>query len=750
MRFSPNYPKTDQVRNSMRSIYRIARQELSILFHSPVAWLILIVFPIQVGMDFAEYILMLGRSQRMGAHYYQVTNIVFASKQGFYAGVKNTLYFYIPLLTMGLISRELHSGSIKLLLSSPVKVRDIVLGKYGAMMVYGLILIGIIGLFGYSASFFITNIDYLQLISGAFGLYLLICAYAAIGLFMSSLTSYQVVAAISTLAVLGLLNFVGGLFQGNDVVRHITYFLSINGRTEQFINGLISSEDVIYFLLIITFFLIITGMRLQAGREAKSAKLKFARYTVLIAGCIIIGYISSRPRLTAYLDMTVNKSRTLSDKSIAYIRQMDKPLKITTFVNILGDNFYLASPETKSSDERLFNQYRRFMPDLRMEYVYYYDVADNKMLLKSNKGSSIEEIAKKVADIQSLDFNKVLGPEQIRKMADLKPEENRLVRLLEYGNRKTFLRYYDDVMIYPSEQEITAAIKRLLEPEKIPVIAFLAGHDERSAYKAGDADLRKAATELSYRYSLINQGFDVDTVNLNSRSIPHNTAALVVADPKMNFSAEEMQKLKQYIDDGGNMLILSEPSSQQYINPLLQYIGVHTGSSLLTQQTKDFSPELVQALFTDAAAGFSGRYKLLQADSAVVTMPGVSSVSYLEQAFKVTPLLMSKEKMPLAIAMSRKIGNKEQKIVVTSDADFISTVELSRRNPENRNFAFISELFSWFCNGEFPVNTAGKRSADVIDSDDKGVMLLRTFFFGVLPACFLIAGATLLIYRKRR
>lgn len=734
----------------MRSIYRIARQELSILFHSPVAWLILIVFPIQVGMEFAEYILMLGRSQRMGAYFSQVTNIVFASKQGFYAGVKNTLYFYIPLLTMGLISRELHSGSIKLLLSSPIKVKDIVLGKYVAMMAYGLILIGIIGLFGFSASFFIKNIDYLQIISGALGLYLLICAYAAIGLFMSSLTSYQVVAAISTLAILGLLNFVGGLFQGNDVVRHITYFLSINGRTEQFISGLISSEDVIYFLLIIIFFLTITGMRLQTGREAKSTKIKFARYAVLIAGCIIVGYISSRPRLTAYLDMTVAKSRTLSDRSIAYIRQMDKPLKITTFVNVLGDNFYLGAPETKSTDERLFNQYRRFIPDLQMEYVYYYDLADNKMLLKSNKGSTIEELAKKVADIQNMDFNKLLGPAEIRKIVDLKPEENRLVRLLEYGDRKTFLRYYEDVIIYPTEQEITAAIKRLMEPEKIPTITFVTGHSERSAYRADESDLRKAATEFSYRYSLINQGFDVDTVNLGKTDIPHHTTALVIADPKTDFSIEETQKIKQYIDRGGNMLILAEPGSQPFLNPILQHIGVHTGNSLIMQQTRDYSPELVQALFTDAATNFSERYKPLKDDSAVITMPGVSTVSYLEESFKVWPLLISKEQTPLSVAMSRKIGNKEQKIVVTADADFLSTAELSRRNPENRNFAFITGLFSWFTNGEFPVNTAGQRSRDKIDSDDKGVMLLRTFFFGILPACFLIAGATLLIYRKRR
>lgn len=734
----------------MRSIYRIGRQELSILFHSPVAWLILIVFPIQIGMDFSEYILMLGKAQRMGSSYSNVTGMIFASQNGFYVGVKSTLYFYIPLLTMGLISRELHSGSIKLLLSSPVKVRDIVLGKYLAMMVYGLILTAIILLYGYAGSYFIQNIDYLMVISGALGLYLLVCAYAAIGLFMSSLTSYQVVAAISTLAVLALLNFVGGLFQANDVIRHITYFLSLAGRTEQFISGLISTEDLIYFLLIIIFFLTITGMRLQAGREAKSLRLKLTRYIVLIAGCVIVGYISSLPRATGYIDMTLNKSRTLGSKSVAYLKQMDKPLTITTYVNILGDNFYLGAPEKKSFDERLFNQYRRYIPDLQMEYVYYYDMGDNKNLLKSNRGASIEEIAKKVADIQKLDFKKLLGPAEIRKRVDLGPEQNKLVRQLEYGNRKTFLRYYEDIMTYPSEQEILAAIKRLMEPDKIPVVRFITGHNERSAFRSADADLRKTATELSFRYSLVNQGFDIDTLDLANQDIPAKTSALVLADPKTSLSASETQKVRDHIDAGGNMLILAETTSNPGLDSILHYMGVRTGKDIIIQESKDYAPELVQALLTGTADNFSPRYKSLREDSAIITMPGVSTVSFIEEPFKVTPLLKSKNEAPVAIALSRTVNNKEQKILVAADADFLSTVELNRRNPENSNFAFSTGIFSWFSNGEFPVDTLRKRSKDKIDSTDEGVAMMRLIFFGLLPGCFLIGGAALLIYRKRR
>lgn len=196
-------------------------------------------------------------------------------------------------------------------------------------------------------------------------------------------------------------------------------------------------------------------------------------------------------------------------------------------------------------------------------------------------------------------------------------------------------------------------------------------------------------------------------------------------------------------------MILSETTSQANLDSILQYIGVRTGTINLVQKSKDFAPDLVQALYSETADGFSNRYKSLRADSAIVTMPGVSTVSYLEQSFKITPLL-SKDNTPLAVALSRKINNKEQKILVAADADWLSTTEMGRRNPENSNFAFATGIFSWFTNGEFPVNTNRIRSRDKIDSTDDGVLMLRIIFFGIIPACFLIAGAALLIYRKRR
>lgn len=738
----------------MKLIIRIARQELSLLFHSPVAWLILIVFPIQIGVNFIYYLQMIGRAQRMGNHFSDVTSMVYAGLQeGFYPGVKGTLYFYIPLLTMGLISRETHSGSIKLLLSSPIKVRDIVLGKYVAMMGYGALLLVIICLYAISGSFFIEHIDWTLLASGALGLYLLICAYAAIGLFMSSLTTYQVVAAISTLAVLAGLNFVGGLFQGNDTVRHITYYMSIAGRTEQFIFGLISSQDVIYFFVVIGFFLAITAMRLQHQREAKSSWVRTFRYLGLIAGCFGIGYITSLPAFTGYADMTATKTHTLGPQSRELIAKMDKdkPLKVTTYVNILDNNYYLGAPEKKSADERILTPYRRFMPDMEMDYVYYYDFSNNEGLYKNYPGESDAAIAKKVADIQELDYKKVLPPEQLKKTVDLGPEENRLVRLLQYGDKKTFLRYYNDIRIYPSEQEFTAAMKRLVTPAEIPVVTFLRGNGERSITKAGDAAFRMFVNELTFRGALINQGFNVDTVNLANEEISAETSVLVIADPKTPFSPETQAKLDKYIAGGGNLFVIAEPGSQEILKPVLQQLDVQAGETPVLEESRDYAPDFILARFSDSAGTIAPRLAAYKADKGVVSMVGTVSLQYgQQQGFHTVPLLIAKNNQPLAIAAERTVQGKTQRIVVTGDADFMSSGELARRKPYIWNQPLITEIFRWFTYGKFPVNTGAIKSKDAIDTNDSGILAMRVVFFGVIPGLLLVFATVLLLYRRRR
>ena len=532
----------------MKTIYKIARTELQTLFYSPVAWLILVIFTFQASMVFTNGLAGNVRSQELGYGLYNVTMGVFAGWRGMFTAMQQYLYLYIPLLTMGLMSRELSSGSIKLLYSSPVTNTQIILGKYLSMMIYNLVLMCIFAVYLLFAAITIKSADIPLILSGMLGLYLLVCAYAAIGLFMSSITSYQVVAAMGTLAVLAVLNLVGDMWQDIDFVRDITYWLAINGRAQEFINGLICSEDVLYFVIVVVLFLFLSIIRLQSRRQRTTWMTTVGKYGSVIVIAMLLGYLTSRPKLMCFYDTTATKQRTLTPNSQNIVARMDGGLTMTTFVNILEENYWAGLPRSVNDDLRRFKMYTRFKPEIKMKYVYYYDKAKNPELDKAYPNLSDRERMLKRAEIWNLDSNMFMRPEEVRKIADLRPEGNRFVRLLERDNgEKTFLRIFDDIQRFPFETEISAAFKRLVM--ELPLVGFVKGHGERDCVREGDRDYNRFAQDKPFRYSLVNQGFDFTEVTLD-KPIPEQVDIIVIADMRNPMTKNEQVNLDAYIARG--------------------------------------------------------------------------------------------------------------------------------------------------------------------------------------------------------
>jgi ABC-2 type transport system permease protein len=366
---------------------------------------------------------------------------------------------------MGIMSREYNSGSIKLLYSSPITNAQIIWGKFIALMVYAAALMGAVLFLIIFADITVKDLDLGALASGILGLYLLACAYCAIGLYMSTLTSYQVVAAVGTLAVLAVLNFIGGVGQEIEWVREITYWLCISGRANEMIGGLICSEDVIYFLAVIALFLSLSMMKLKYER-GKNSYVKMILHYLCVAAIISgIAYISSRPSMMTYFDATQTKHKTLSKGSQIVMDSIgrDQKLTITTYVNLLEPNYHNASKKNQLNDMRRYEQYRRFNPNIEMKYVYYWSDCENMQWKTYHKDKTTEEIAKYVAKSWKLDFEDFLRPEELAEQIDLTQEEFRFVSVIEdEKGQKTFLRIFDDMSRMPSEKEISAALKRLI------------------------------------------------------------------------------------------------------------------------------------------------------------------------------------------------------------------------------------------------------------------------------------------------
>ena len=753
----------------MKKIQKIAKLELSLMFYSPIAWFVLIIFFVQTGLTFTELLYKYETNQQLGRPLSVLTKILFAGDDGILAVVQSHLYLYIPLLTMGLMSKETNSGSIKLLYSSPVTVKEIILGKFLSMMVYNLLLAIMLSSFIIVGVISIEAIDIPFVLGGVFGIYLLMCAYAAIGLFMSCLTNYQVVAAISTLAVLALFNFIGSVGQSYDFIREITYWLSISGRTNYFVNGLIGTKDVIYFLLVICLFLTLSILKLNFERKTKSVLVKTANYSILILSVIAIGYITSLPTVNQYFDSTRFKDRTLTKTSQDIIKHLEHPIHITNYVNLLHYSVQFGAPKNRIKDLNSFEMYRRFIPEMTMDYVYYYDTVPHLDTTKT-----LQELAKKAAKVHHIDFDKVLPPEQIQKQIDLKAEDNRFVRFIDYGEQTIPLRMFDDIFVYPNEKDISSTLKRLMQ--KPGVVGVLKGHGERDVYKNGDDSYKFITKGLNVRGSLINSGFDVVDINLKEiDEISLELNVLVLADPKYSYSNIDLEKIHNYIDTGGNMLLAGEPEKQELLNPIINKLGVSFMGGVLLQESENFELDLVQSQF--AKQDSVSKFKFYE--DAVVVSPRAMGISYADSTnFEVTPILVSNKKntwnritpfdlnnekivfdsisdkrveVPVAIELKRKVENlKEQKIMILGDADFMSNAQASRNTPKNVNTSFALRLFKWFSNNEYPVSTGRKKAIDtkILVSRD-GIFWLKIVLLGLIPFLIAAGGAVTLIRRHQ-
>jgi ABC-2 type transport system permease protein len=105
---------------------------------------------------------------------------------------------------------------------------------------------------------------------------------------------------------------------------------------------------------------------------------------------------------------------------------------------------------------------------------------------------------------------------------------------------------------------------------------------------------------------------------------------------------------------------------------------------------------------------------------------------------------------PLALALTRKLAGREQRIMVVGDADFMSNAEMDRHVPRTENFDFITGVLRWLDDDRFPVDTRRPKTGDILNMGRDAILLVRVVFFGILPLLLALGGTILLVSRKRR
>lgn len=229
-------------------IATIAARELRSLFLSPLAWTLLAVVQGLLAWLFVILVddyrglqgRLIGLENAPG-----VTDLVAAPLLRVAAWV---LLLLIPLLTMRLFSEERRTRTFDLLLSAPVAIHEIVLGKYLGILVFLLSMVALIALMPLSLAAGAT-LDFGKLLAGLLGLSLLVASFTAAGLYLSMLTAQPTVAATATFGLLLLLWLVDTAGAGHETASRLFRYLSLLRHYDALLMGLFNSADVVYYLL---------------------------------------------------------------------------------------------------------------------------------------------------------------------------------------------------------------------------------------------------------------------------------------------------------------------------------------------------------------------------------------------------------------------------------------------------------------------------------------------------------------------
>ena len=227
----------------MNNIIQIFLKEIRSYFNGPMAYIFLVIFSLVTGYFFSNTFFIFGQSDMRAL--FQIVPLVYL--------------FFIPAITMGIISKEKSIGTMEVICTLPIKDYEFVIGKYLAAIT--LLFVGLLLTIVMFTNLIAvgTDIDYGAIFTGYLGLFLAGSVYASMGLFASSLTDNQVVGFIIAIFFVLIFFLIDKLliFKPNSIAWILQY-LSIDYHLSNISKGVIDTRNLLYFLSMIGLFLLLT------------------------------------------------------------------------------------------------------------------------------------------------------------------------------------------------------------------------------------------------------------------------------------------------------------------------------------------------------------------------------------------------------------------------------------------------------------------------------------------------------------
>ena len=524
-----------------------------------------------------------------------------------FGAVLSAVYFVlliiVPVLTMRSMAEEKRQKTDQLLMTAPVSLWKIVLGKYLAMVTIFLIPMAILCLYPLILLQF-GSVSLPMAYTAILGDTLFGAACLGIGLFLSALTESQVIAAVLTFGVLFFLNMASGIANvigASGVLASVLNALCIYQPFINFVQGIFDLSGVLYYVTVIILSLFLTVQLMQKKHGTYRASMVVFGCVAAVLMNLIAGKLPSQ-----YLkyDVSDQKLFTTGDQTAEIVKGLDEDITL----------YLIAQQGSEDATlQELLDRYAGLSPHIKVE--------TKDPVLYPNFVSRYTS--------ENLSENSVLVVGQNRSKAvdyyDI------------YQYSMDYSTYSSSLSSFDGEGQITSAIA-YVTAEDMPVVYTLTGHDEAELSTTVTSSIEKENIELK-SLSL-----------LTEEAVPEDAKAVIIYGAISDISEDEKNKLETYLEQGGQLVMLPGYTDKETPNldSLLSDYGIALAEGLVLEGDSQHHlpnypyyllPTIQSSTYT---SDVSSRYVLLAFAQGMTESPDISDDLTYESLLTTSALSYSK------------------------------------------------------------------------------------------------------------
>lgn len=524
-----------------------------------------------------------------------------------FGAVLSSVYFVlliiVPVLTMRSMAEEKRQKTDQLLMTAPVSLWKIVLGKYLAMVTIFLIPMAILCLYPLILLQF-GSVSLPMAYTAILGYTLFGAACLGIGLFLSALTESQVIAAVLTFGVLFFLNMASGIANvigASGVLASVLNALCIYQPFINFVQGIFDLSGVLYYVTVIILSLFLTVQLMQKKHGTYRASM-------VVFGCVaavLVNLIAGKlPSQYLKYDVSDQKLFTTGDRTAEIVKGLDEDITL----------YLIAQQGSEDATlQELLDRYAGLSSHIKVE--------TKDPVLYPNFVSRYTS--------ENLSENSVLVVGQNRSKAvdyyDI------------YQYSMDYSTYSSSLSSFDGEGQITSAIA-YVTAEDMPVVYTLTGHDEAELSTTVTSSIEKENIELK-SLSL-----------LTEEAVPEDAKAVIIYGAISDISEDEKNKLETYLGQGGQLVMLPGYTDKETPNldSLLSDYGIALAEGLVLEGDSQHHlpnypyyllPTIQSSTYT---SDVSSRYVLLAFAQGMTESPDISDDLTYESLLTTSALSYSK------------------------------------------------------------------------------------------------------------